>query len=116
MFDKYMICEHDFQNVEETGETIGFQFKARLPYYRGLGLSMVEDLAVTVDMHRYPRESLQITLHGNTYSLDEMEEEYEDRWEFGEEATVTVLKPGGLADGLYKIQLEKTHNILIRNH
>ena len=106
MFDKYMICEHDFLNVVESGEVTGFQFKARLPYYRGIGISMVEDLAVTVDAQRFPRQALRVTLHGNTYTLDEMEQEYEDRWEFGEEGIVTVQNPGGLTPGLHKIELE----------
>ena len=106
MFDKYMICEHDFLNVLEFGEVTGFQFKARLPYYRGIGISMIEDLAVTVDAQRFPRQALRITLHGNTYTLDAMEGEYEDRWEFGEEGIVTVQNPGGLTPGLHKIELE----------
>lgn len=111
MFEKYMICEHDFRNVIESGKVTGFQFRARLPYYRGLGISMVEDLAVTVDSQRYPREALRVTLHGNTYTLDEMEHEYEDRWEFGEEGIVTVIKPGGLPTGLHKIEMSDTLRI-----
>ena len=106
MFDRYMICEQCFQNVVENGSITGFQFKARLPYYRGLGISMVEDLVVTVDTERFPRESISVTLHGNTYTLDEMEKEYEDRWEFGEEGIVTIQRPGGLAAGLHKIEME----------
>jgi hypothetical protein len=101
-----MICEQGFQNVVENGSVTGFQFKARLPYYRGLGVSMVEDLVVTVDTERFPRESISVTLHGNTFTLDEMEKEYEDRWEFGEEGIITIQKPGGLAAGLHKIEME----------
>jgi hypothetical protein len=40
-----------------------------------------------------------------------MEREYEDRWEFGEEGIVTVLKPGGLKKGLHKIEMEDTLRI-----
>lgn len=111
MFDKYMICEQSLKNVVESGSVAGFQFKARLPYYRGLGLSMIENLAVSVDEHKFPRQAIRITLHGNRYSLEEMEQEYEDRWEFGEEGIVTVLKPGGLARGLHKIEMEDTLRI-----
>lgn len=111
VFDQYMICEHNFRNAVEGGRVAGFQFNARLPYYRGLGISMVEDLAVTVDGQRFPREAIRVTLHGNTYSLDEMEHEYEDRWEFGEEAVVSVQKPGGLVRGLHKIEMQDTLRI-----
>jgi hypothetical protein len=111
MFDKYMICEHSLRNVSEAGKITGFQFKARLPYYRGLGLSMIENLAITVDEQKYPRPAIRVSLHGNSYTLDEMEQEYEDRWEFGEEGMITVLKPGGLASGLHKIEMEDTLRI-----
>jgi hypothetical protein len=108
MFEKYMVCEHSLQNVSESGKLTGFQFKARLPYYRGLGISMIENLAITVDEQKYPRQAIRVTLHGNTYTQDEMEQEYADRWEFGEEGMITVLKPGGLTSGPHKIEMEDT--------
>jgi hypothetical protein len=111
MFDKYMICEQGFQNVVENGFATGFQFKARLPYYRGIGVSMIENLEVTVDAEKFPREAIHVMIHENTYSLDQLEQEYEDRWEFGEEGVITVLKPGGLKPGLYKIEMEDTLRI-----
>lgn len=105
MFDKYIVCEDGFQNVSEGGQVIGFQVKARLPYYRGLGLSMVETLGVAIDSEPVAREAIRVTLHGNTYTLDEMEREYEDRWEFGEEGTVTVVKAGGLTPGAHTVEV-----------
>jgi len=105
MFDKYIVCDDLFRNVSDGGMVTGFQFNTRLPYYRGLGISMVEDLKVTVDSMPYPREAIKVTLHGNTYTLDQMEKEYEDRWEFGEKGTVTVEKPGGLASGAHKVEV-----------
>ncbi len=105
MFDKYIICEDLFKNVTENGKVIGFQFNTRLPYYRGRGISMVENLAVTVDSESFPRDAIQVTLHGNTYTLDQMEKEYDDRWEFGEKGTLTVLKPGGLSKGEHQVAL-----------
>ncbi len=105
MFDKYIICEDGFQNVAEGGQVIGFQLKARLPYYRGLGISMVEDLGVKIDSEPVAREAIRVTLHGKTYTLDEMESEYDDRWEFGEPGVVTVRKPGGLTSGAHTVEV-----------
>lgn len=105
MFDKYIICEDGFQNTVDGGKITGFQFKARLPYYRGIGLSMIEDLKIKVDSEEIPREAIQVTLHGNTYTLDGMEAEYEDRWEFGEKGIVKVHKSGGLTSGEHKIEV-----------
>lgn len=105
MFDKHMICEEGFENIVENGETIGFAILARLPYYRGLGLSMIEDVALTVDGEAIPRENIRVSLRGRSWTLDEMENEYGDRWNFGEKARVIALKPGGLSPGKHRIEL-----------
>lgn len=81
----------------------GFAFEARLPYYRGLGLSMVEDIAVTVDGRTFPRDAVRFTVRGQTYTLDEMETVYDNRWNFGEKALITVLDGQGLAAGRHEV-------------
>jgi len=105
MFDQLMLCDEGFENVVENGETVGFALTARLPYYRGLGLSMIEDVAVTVDGEAIPREAIRVTLRGRTWALADMESEYGDRWNFGEKARVTALKPGGLAPGRHRVEI-----------
>ncbi len=104
MFDRYMICEETVRNVNEGGQVTGFQFGARIAYYRGIGFSKVESLAVTVDGEPVPPSDLRFTVTGGTFTLAQMETEYEARWEFGEVATVTVLRPGGLPAGDHKIE------------
>jgi hypothetical protein len=104
MMDNKMICTDLFENVVENGEATGFAFLGRLPYYRGLGLSMIEDIAVTVDGEAIPREAIRFTVRGRTWTLDEMETEYGDRWNFGEKARITALKTGGLSPGEHKIE------------
>ena len=44
MMDNKMIVEGSLSNVDG-----GFAFLGRLPYYRGLGLSMIEDIQNTID-------------------------------------------------------------------
>ncbi len=107
MFDKYMICEDGYGNVQQDGRTIGFAFQARLPYYRGIGLSMVEDIGVVIDGVPVPRQDIRFSVRGRTWTLDEMETEYSDRWNFAEKALVTVLCDGGLTPGRHKIQLSE---------
>ena len=98
MMDNKMIIEDSLENVEG-----GFAFLGRLPYYRGLGLSMVEDIIVTVDDEAVAREDIRFSVRGKTYTLDEMETVYDNRWNFGEKAKITVLKAGGLAPGKHRI-------------
>lgn len=106
MFEKYMICEDGFRNVAEGSKIIGFQFNARLPYYRGLGISMIESIWITIDGEDIPRDKIRLLLHGRTYTLDEMESEADERWEFGEVATLLVEKSGGLQPGKHTIALK----------
>ena len=104
MMDNKMICTDLFENVQENGETVGFAFLGRLPYYRGLGLSMVEDIQVSVDGEKVAREDIRFSVRGKTYTLDQMETVYDDRWNFGEKARITVMRPGGLEPGPHRIE------------
>jgi uncharacterized protein DUF6379 len=105
MFDKYMICEEGFRNIRSGGGIIGFEIGARLPYYRGLGLSMVEDIGVTVDGTAVPREQLRLRLRGKSYTLAQLETEYEEAWGMGEVGVVEVAWPGGLSRGPHQVEL-----------
>jgi len=103
MFEKYMIVENDVKNIVENGKTTGFEFGARLPYYRGIALSLVEDIIVKVDGEEVPKESIKFNAHGNTYTLTQMETQVDDRWNMGEVAHIIVGKEGGLPKGEHKI-------------
>jgi hypothetical protein len=105
MFDKYMICEDGFRNFVRDGKVAGFQFGARLPYYRGLGLSMVEDIAIAVDGQPVPREQVELQLQCGTYTLAEMETVYDSVWQMGEIAQVRITYPGGLSRGAHRLEL-----------
>src|ERR1035437_3766466 len=103
MFDRYVIGENGFRNVVEDGKTTGFQLEVRIAYYRGLGLSMVEGFEVTVDGRHFPREKNLFAVRGRTFSWEQMETEYDERWEMGEGAQLTVPLSGGLAAGQHEV-------------
>ncbi len=112
MFDNKVIVENSLTRV--TSAEAGFDgvsVLARLPYYRGLGLSMVENIAVTVDDKVVAREDTLFSVRGNTWTLDEMETEYGDRWNFGEKAKVLVKLPEGLDDGEHDISVAITMRV-----
>jgi len=105
MFEKYIIVEKDTKNIVEDGKVTGFRVAVRVPYYRGLGISMIEDIQLNVDGKPIPSDNLLVELHGNTYSLKAMEKEADDRWEFGEVGYLKVLQPGGLPAGEHKVDV-----------
>lgn len=105
MMDKLMIVEGSLENVDG-----GFAFLGRLPYYRGLGLSMIENIEVTVDGEVLPREAIRFSVRGKTYTLDQMETVYDDRWNFGEKAQIIALN-GGLAPGQHKVEMAVRYRV-----
>lgn len=106
MFEKYMIVDDNFKNVVKNGKTTGFEIGARLPYYRGVSLSMVEEIIITLDGEVLAPEKVDITVHHNSYNLQQRENETDDRWEMGEVATLTVHHDGGLPAGDHEIGLK----------
>ena len=72
MFDKYIIVTEGFRNTtadRQPRSRDGYELGIRLPYYRGLGLSMVEAIDLTVDGTPVPAEALTLTVHGNSYAV-----------------------------------------------
>ena len=90
MYDKHIIYPDSLRNDGDAGWRVG----VRLPYYRGQVLSAVEDIALTVDGEKVPRADVRFTVRGKTWTLDQLETTYDERWEFGEVADVSVRRPG----------------------
>lgn len=111
MFDRYLINEKSVRNVSKDGKVIGFAFEAKLGYYRGLGLSMVEELRVTLDGNEVDPKNVIFINKGKEFSLTDMQTAYDERWEFGKEATITVLTPSGLSHGVHELGLMESLRI-----
>jgi Domain of unknown function (DUF6379) len=105
MFDKYLIGADTVRNTGPANAPTGFVFEARLGYYRGLGLSMVEDLAISVDGTAVPREAVRFRAGTQELTLLDMETAYDLRWNFGAWAQISVMQPGGLTPGEHRIKL-----------
>jgi Domain of unknown function (DUF6379) len=100
MFEKYMLCTDAFRPQPD-----GFQLDLRLPYYRGIPLSLIDKLEMRVDGVPVAPSDLTLELRGRRYSLDQLPSEFGERWEFGERATAHVRVSGGLSPGEHRISL-----------
>lgn len=105
MFDRYLIVAGSLRNLGPVEAPTGFAFDVKLGYYRGLGLSMVEALDVTVDGVPVPRDAVRFDEGPGPLTLDEMEVAYERRWCFGAPAALLIAQPGGLGEGDHSINL-----------
>lgn len=106
MFDEMIIREGSVRNVVgDDGEVTGFSFETHIPYYRGLGLSMVEVPEVRVDGVPVAEEDLRFTYNGVTRTFAELADVSDVRWELRTFATITVLAGGGLPRGEHEIHV-----------
>ena len=99
-----------FRNVKIDGKTVGYAFEFKAQYYRGFTLSILRDISISVDGEAAKREDVRLTVNGEMFTLEEcrtvIDPEY--RWEFGDYATVTVLKEGGLPTGRHHIHAHQS--------
>ena len=99
-----IIREGSVRNVVDAdGAVTGFSFATHIPYYRGLGLSMIEVPEVAVDGVAVSEEDLRFTYNGVTRTFAELADVSDVRWELRTFATITVLRDGGLAAGEHEI-------------
>lgn len=109
MFDAYVFTEGTCKNIEQHGETTGFQLQTLITYYRGIPCSMIHDIKVSVDGMEVPRENIRFSPNGEDYfTLDELETVTTYKWEYGEQGTVYVVWPGGLSKGEHEVSLTTT--------
>jgi hypothetical protein len=101
MFDQYIVCEEGFR-AREDGATGGV-VEVRMPYYRGLTLSMVEAVDLTLDGQPVPASRTTFTVHGNTYTFDQLPRTTDDRWEMGERAQLAFETDEPLAPGEHDV-------------
>ena len=105
MYDQYMIVGEEFKNVTRDGKIVGFQIGERLPYYRGVVLSLLGETKLTVDDEWIPPEKIMLTVSGKTLPLTEADNEPVVKWEFGDVGILTIDKPGGLMSGQHTLTL-----------
>ena len=107
MYDNFMIVAEEFKNTIQDGQVTGFQIGMRLPYYRGIVLSLIGHTDLIVDGEAMPREMMRVMVNGRSFSLSALANESEEKWEFGDVGILTVHKPGGLQPGEHTVELRQ---------
>jgi hypothetical protein len=106
MFDNYVLSDGGFKNVEKDEKIIGYELRTRITYYRGIPLSMIEDIQLKVDGVEVPREKIRFSPDGETFfTLNEMWTVTSYKWEYGQEGVIFVVHDGGLPEGKHEITL-----------
>lgn len=95
-----------FRNTYKGGRITGFQFKFRLSGTRGVYASMLSGgLSVKVDGVSYPLDNVSLKIRDITIPWSQIDNATEIFIAYAEPITVIVEAPGGLKDGLHKVEL-----------
>jgi hypothetical protein len=105
VLERHLVQSSGFRNTGPEGARTGFEFRLRLPSYRGLRASLVDGVDVTVDGEQFGFEANRYSLGGHEFTLDELREAVDARWSLDEAAIVRVVKRGGLAAGVHEIKV-----------
>lgn len=101
--EKQVIQSVGFRNIVEDGKVTGFQFKIRLPYYRGVFLSQLLPGTLIVDGERFEKEEIIWNVNGEDYTLEDMKSDYKTHWGVTTPAVIKVKKEGGLSQGYHDL-------------
>jgi hypothetical protein len=101
VFDQYIICD-DSLRASDTDDH-AYEIDVRMPYYRGLGLSMVEGVDLVVDGRPVPAGATTFRVHGNSYRMTDLPGVLDDRWEMGEPAQIGFTLDEPLARGDHQV-------------
>ena len=106
--EREVIQSVGFKNVVEDGKVIGFQFKVRNPYYRGVYLSQILTGYATVDGEDISRDDIVWKFAGETYTWQQMKAARQIHWNLLECAYIICKKPGGLKQGFHDVRYSFT--------
>ena len=102
--EKQVIQSVGFRNIKDAeGCVSGFQFKVRLPYYRGIFLSQIRPGTLYVDGEKIDKEQITWVIDGEEYTNEEMRTDWHTHWSVLKPAVLRVKKEGGLAQGYHDL-------------
>ena len=107
LLERDLIQSSGFRNVREGGRITGFQFRVRMPSYRGMAASLIDGVAVRVgNLVDVPADVPLWTFGGRQCTLQELWNSDGVRWPLEEAALVTVPFDGGLPQGVHELAIE----------
>ena len=102
--EKQVIQSVGFRNLKDaSGKAVGFQFKVRLPYYRGIFLSQIRPGTLFVDGERIEKDQITWVINGEEYTNEEMRTNFKVHWAVTTPAVLKGKKEGGLKQGFHDL-------------
>lgn len=91
--EKQVIQSVGFRNIkDEQGNVTGFQFKVRLPYYRGIFLSQIRPGTLYIDGEKIEKDQIIWNIKGEDFTNEEMAQDFQTHWSVTTPAVLKVKK------------------------
>ena len=105
MLEKENIQSRGFRNITEKGKITGFQVPFRSTYYRGVWLTQLTEVTITVDGEKFAGDQITWQIGGKIYKQTDLAN-FPDVWRpITEPAVFLVNKAGGLKLGLHDVEV-----------
>jgi len=107
LLERDLIQSVGFRNITDGGRVTGFQFRVRMPSYRGMAASLIDGIAVRVGSIVDVEPDVPLwTFGGRIHTLQQLWDSDGVRWPLEEAAVVTVPLDGGLPQGVHELTIE----------
>jgi hypothetical protein len=104
-FEERVLRPDGFYHLLLNGKKVGFNLDLRINYYRGMQLSTVETLKVTVDGMEIPSGLMMAQLNGKCFGTDELKQMYQEYWGIKDPMHLRIFN-GGLPDGEHEVSVK----------
>lgn len=106
MLESPNIQSRGFRNITEDGRNTGFQVPVRLTYYRGVWLTQLRPVTVTVDGEKFETDQITWVIDGKSYSQADLKNHPDVQWSSLTPAVLQVRKAGGLPLGIHDVEVK----------
>lgn len=107
LLERSLIQSVGFRNVYQDGRVTGFQFRVRMPSYRGMAASLIDGISVSVGNRVMVGPEVPLwSFAGQNFTLEQLWHSENLRWPLEEAAVVTVPFEGGLPAGVHEVSIE----------
>lgn len=108
MYSSHILTDIGCRSMWEDGRKIGFCINLRIPYYRGLPLSCIDGIDLTIDGNKIDPEDMYIESEGRIFPYtdiltDNFNTDY--YWRFGKLLRVIVNQAGGIDQGVHHVKV-----------
>lgn len=97
------ICDEDIRNVVHEGRA-GILVRLRLPSYRSLPLSCIDNIELSIDGEPVERSSMTLVLEGHRYAMDELRGLFRIFWFILDSAGLFIERREPLGPGEHHVR------------